>query len=56
MSGGVVRVASKQVSVVKEIAIGMGLGLVAGVGWRAWHVSYKAKIDDYYVKLNAQSK
>lgn len=47
------RVASKQVSVLTEIAIGMGLGLVGGFAWRAWHLSYKAKIDDYYTKLSA---
>ena len=55
MGGGVVRVATRQVSVVTEIAIGMGLGLAGGFAWRAWHLSYKARIDDYYTKLNAQN-
>ncbi|KAI0562309.1 hypothetical protein FGB62_62g138 [Gracilaria domingensis] len=66
MAGGVVRVAANQVSATKEILMGAVIAISTpvllsihvlriqgGFVWRAWHLSYKASVDDYYKKLAA---
>lgn len=42
--------AAKQ-SVVKEIVIGMTLGLAGGAVWKAYHWNLMKEIDDYYTTL-----
>lgn len=45
---------ASKVSVVKEIAIGLTLGLAVGSMWKMYHWDYMKKLDDYYSALAKQ--
>ncbi|KAK9817808.1 hypothetical protein WJX72_002535 [[Myrmecia] bisecta] len=47
---------SAQVSVIKEIAAGMTLGLAAGFVWKMYHWNEKRKIEEYYYTLSKVQK
>ncbi|OSX77021.1 hypothetical protein BU14_0165s0014 [Porphyra umbilicalis] len=47
---------TKKVSATKEILLGAALALGAGGVWRAWHTGYKANIDEWYVKYEAEQR
>ncbi|KAK9861218.1 hypothetical protein WJX84_003647 [Apatococcus fuscideae] len=50
---------SKQVSLVTELSVGLGLGIGAGLVWKIYHWNEKRKIGEYYQTLaiiNAQKE
>jgi len=50
---------SKQVSLVTELSVGLGLGIGAGLVWKIYHWNEKRKIGEYYTTLaimNAQKE
>ncbi|GAB0489661.1 hypothetical protein MMPV_000886 [Pyropia vietnamensis] len=55
---------TKKVSATKEILIGAGLAIavrysaaaLGGSVWRAWHMSYKSNVDEFYAKYEAAQR
>lgn len=47
---------ASRVSVTKEIAIGLSLGIAAGLTWKSWHWNEKRKISEYYDTLEQINK
>jgi len=48
--------AGYDISVTKEIVIGITLGLGAGAVWKSWHINSKRKINEYYEALDHLTK
>jgi len=44
---------SVRVNTAREIGIGLLLGTIAGLGWRAYHEAWRETIDNYYKGLEA---
>lgn len=42
---------SRNVNLPKELAIGTGLGLAAGLMWKTYHWNEKRKVEEYYASL-----
>lgn len=45
---------ASKVSLLKEIGIGLTLGLAAGSVWKMYHLDYMKQLDDYYSALAKQ--
>lgn len=45
-----------RVNTAREIGIGLVLGVIAGLGWRAYHEAWRETIDNYYKGLEAARK
>mmetsp|Transcript_899 Transcript_899/g.1469 ORF Transcript_899/g.1469 Transcript_899/m.1469 type:complete len:88 (-) Transcript_899:236-499(-) len=43
-----------RVNATKEILLGVGLGLAAGLMWRSWHMNYRHITDTYYANYHAK--
>ncbi|KAL3684998.1 hypothetical protein R1sor_003020 [Riccia sorocarpa] len=39
---------SSKPSLIREIGLGVGLGIFVGAFWKVYHVNYRRKVEDFY--------